>query len=531
MKRKTIFFKPMLKGLFTFSVIGTLVSNALNVNAQTIVTPANPDNLITTVSNNASFSINCDMITSPSAGLIKAITWIDPGGVELYVFDGNGNSVLFNVSGEAGTDVVIADDLNNPGVDYIVGLIFQDLSGNTEFDTYSLTGTGSSSINLSLLEHQTYTGSTNFPHIDIFGDPTSLINGRPTLNKYVLTYGSGSTVNAVYGDIASITTGTTSQVIYTNLAGQTVRPDVAASYNVATAKSTAYFSIEAGSSGLFYGAWYVGGSSPTTTNLSTLTTFLPRIEAMNVYDTTTSNPKQYPWTIIAPLLTGSSTLTEIFSNGFPTGFNCDATGAAPGGGLQCAIAAGVGAPTYSSYSDLNYTVGWYAAGPRRYLSRAVDYSAGAMSSIYPNYYQVNTAANPVAAKESFSLSGCSNSGDSLLAAWYGTGPINASDIYYKLSGDITSFKPGPTAIQSVPQLGNFNLYPNPSGEVVNIVGDPSFKMKKITVYNVLGKMVYSSEPDATDKHSIQLDALAAGTYTVDIYTDKGTIARKLEVVK
>jgi hypothetical protein len=75
------------------------------------------------------------------------------------------------------------------------------------------------------------------------------------------------------------------------------------------------------------------------------------------------------------------------------------------------------------------------------------------------------------------------------------------------------------------------VYPNPTNEVATILNKGALKMEKIELYNVLGQIIYSAKADDAKKHTLKLADLASGLYTIQIYTDKGNVARKLEIVK
>lgn len=75
------------------------------------------------------------------------------------------------------------------------------------------------------------------------------------------------------------------------------------------------------------------------------------------------------------------------------------------------------------------------------------------------------------------------------------------------------------------------VYPNPSRGAATILNKGSLKMESIQIYNVLGQVVYRAKADSADKHVIDVNSLASGVYTVEINTDKGTVARKLDIVK
>jgi hypothetical protein len=75
------------------------------------------------------------------------------------------------------------------------------------------------------------------------------------------------------------------------------------------------------------------------------------------------------------------------------------------------------------------------------------------------------------------------------------------------------------------------VYPNPTRETATILNRGGLKMEHVEVYNVLGQVVYKSKADSKDKHMLQLGGFASGVYTIQVYTDKGTVARKLEILK
>ncbi|WP_190277300.1 T9SS type A sorting domain-containing protein, partial [Taibaiella lutea] len=75
------------------------------------------------------------------------------------------------------------------------------------------------------------------------------------------------------------------------------------------------------------------------------------------------------------------------------------------------------------------------------------------------------------------------------------------------------------------------VYPNPSNGQATILNKGDLKMEKIEIYNILGQVVYRSKADSKDKHVVNLTNIASGVYTIEVYTDKGTVARKLEILK
>ncbi|WP_157976955.1 Ig-like domain-containing protein [Taibaiella helva] len=82
-------------------------------------------------------------------------------------------------------------------------------------------------------------------------------------------------------------------------------------------------------------------------------------------------------------------------------------------------------------------------------------------------------------------------------------------------------------------VGNdeMTVYPNPAKATATILNKGNLKMEKIEVYNVLGQVVYHAAADSKDKHTLSLSGMASGVYTIQVYTDKGTVARKLEILR
>lgn len=75
------------------------------------------------------------------------------------------------------------------------------------------------------------------------------------------------------------------------------------------------------------------------------------------------------------------------------------------------------------------------------------------------------------------------------------------------------------------------VFPNPSKGIANIRNTGAFNMKEITIYNMMGQLIYRKESDDKKQHQLDLSALASGVYTIQINTDKGSVTRKLEVIK
>lgn len=103
-----------------------------------------------------------------------------------------------------------------------------------------------------------------------------------------------------------------------------------------------------------------------------------------------------------------------------------------------------------------------------------------------------------------------------------TGKSRTVDVY-----DAT----GGTGIIPLEDSKELILYPNPARDVVIIENKKNFKMKQVTLYNVVGQMISTDKADTQDKHKLNASGLASGIYTIRIETDKGFVVRKFEIMK
>jgi hypothetical protein len=83
------------------------------------------------------------------------------------------------------------------------------------------------------------------------------------------------------------------------------------------------------------------------------------------------------------------------------------------------------------------------------------------------------------------------------------------------------------------EQATISIFPNPSNTFINIENHTSdIKMQEVSVFNILGAMVYKME--VTDNNSLQrmnVSSFAPGTYSLRIMTDKGFVVKKFEVLK
>jgi hypothetical protein len=92
---------------------------------------------------------------------------------------------------------------------------------------------------------------------------------------------------------------------------------------------------------------------------------------------------------------------------------------------------------------------------------------------------------------------------------------------------------GPFVIASTASIADassnlFNLFPNPSTGIVNVIGD---NIETIKVVDVLGKVVYVYDAPISGAITMDLSALATGTYVVIIATNEATSVNKIQLKK
>lgn len=71
-------------------------------------------------------------------------------------------------------------------------------------------------------------------------------------------------------------------------------------------------------------------------------------------------------------------------------------------------------------------------------------------------------------------------------------------------------------------LDNFNIYPNPTSDILNITLDSDLILQEVIIYNSLGQIVKKS-----NKTKIDVSSLSKGMYHTEVKTDKGKASKKI----
>lgn len=519
---------------FAAALSCSLFFAAAPAGAQVIVPPTQPDKVFTT-SNPGTDFINTDMLNT-SSGPLKAFAWFPTSsGSAFGVEDGMGNFVIIPLNGKGHPDVALADDMNNPGINYKLGVVYDQAGAYLE--VYNITGVGTPSLSVNLVNtvqlNSSGSSALSFPfHIDIFADPSNLINGLPSMHQFIISWversGNVYSLKAAYGDIANPATFTTATVTSSTVG--ILSSDVAASYNTHTGQKSAYLTYEGNPGDVHFAQLdEPSGIVTTTYTLTGSSSSLPRIEAMGLYDPGVSHS---PWFVAASMYnggTGSSSDVWGFDQDHLSGFICATPFYSPATNLDAVVAAGLGTP-YSGFCNDHYVVGWgmesSSPGDSIY-TRVIDYNNGSISTLYPDFYQVNSDSgtvriNPPASP--ISVSSCSNSGQQLLVAWTNE-PTGI--IYYKLVNDVTGFKPTDIPVVQEEEGHLLTLYPNPATEQLTVNGLTAVMHYKIT--GIAGRELTSGT--ITQAHPVvDIHVLSPGMYVLNLMTPDGR-SQKMKFVK
>src|SRR5690606_10974907 len=73
----------------------------------------------------------------------------------------------------------------------------------------------------------------------------------------------------------------------------------------------------------------------------------------------------------------------------------------------------------------------------------------------------------------------------------------------------------------------FNLFPNPTKDIVTITISENIGIETITMYDTNGKMVKEQHCENKSEVSLSIEILATGTYLLHIQTKEGTAVKKV----
>ena len=528
-------------------------------------------------------TINCDMVERNGEGtnVLKAIAWDDKNHdslstgwivnskVHVFVEDEFGNSVSFLANREfaAEPDIVIADDMNNPGNDYIIGVIYDSgdpfkyhyydsIPHSILLDYWSITNVGTPSITAThLYTQQLSIRGTSPAHIDMWSDNNNQILGRPSLHEFAAVWNEYTSttyqwaVTVFHDDIDFTLPPFNTPTAYPNLNGLNLGnrfPDVSCRthnqtmqlMDIVYVNTNPYYAYNIPSStGSLYYLQYQVNPSPSITSNFPIELFpnraFARIESLSQSDDNLT-PNAALWQVCAVV----NTLAGTGQGWVIKGYNQTGTGILNNFYLSNlsnrldhtlpAVAAGIKVNWRDPSTGLwnignqHYYTGHYTFGndPQHYYAREVDAPTAAL--INPAHYRINL--NPISGisvnNKYLALSSSSNSGFGLLSAWHD----GAGAIAYKFSDNVLPVVFKPTAVEDVKSFKGLTLYPNPSVNHITINGISQIGNYRIVAMD--GKTV-AIDNSATNK--ITVSTLPSGSYIV--YFRNGTTNHQLTFSK
>ncbi len=470
--------------------------------------------------------VNCDMVYHAGGGHLRAIAYDDytNGNVNVYVEDYSAGSVAVRIPDSKEADIVIGDDLTNPGTDYLLNVVYTTSRQEIWFDIYRISGTGSSSLSSALIHSQLLGVNGDRPHIDLWPDVSVNIKGLAALHNFAITWAERSStfpsVRLVSGDLR--TPSITNTLLLSPLGDL---PDVAALFDLSTRNAYAYvpFFTPVGDLDLVE-------VNLTTNSIVGITNRLDRnlgknirIEAMNQYRSSNRTAKYQILYQVCSLTPSTHPFKMKAYNDLAGNYDVSSARFSGTDNFYPAVAGGVG-PAFGggSYSNNNYSISWNAVKSAAIPTQAVDAITGSINTLYPDYYLANfnafnTPVSFIPHESPVAISSSSNDGQGLLTVW-----VNKKKIWYKYNGDVTSYKPA-GVISSVPMV-NITLSPNPA---INILNLESPTAGNYTITDMTGRLLLNGEI-ATGKNKVDVSALIAGLYTISITNATETNAIKFQ---
>ena len=108
----------------------------------------------------------------------------------------------------------------------------------------------------------------------------------------------------------------------------------------------------------------------------------------------------------------------------------------------------------------------------------------------------------------------------------GTGNLPVAVKYDNIKLTALSILPNYLGAESF-LASKFNLYPNPTTNIVNITNGENMLVSKIEVYDVAGKLITTENYNNKTEIQLNVENLASGTYLLHLKTNEGTAVKKL----
>jgi hypothetical protein len=76
---------------------------------------------------------------------------------------------------------------------------------------------------------------------------------------------------------------------------------------------------------------------------------------------------------------------------------------------------------------------------------------------------------------------------------------------------------------------DFNLYPNPTRDLLTIEIPDGYTCNEIVVWNALGEIALHIDTRFSGTFTMNLLSLETGMYTVQVFTNRGVLAKQVNV--
>lgn len=476
-----------------------------------------------TAPNTPAPSVNCDMLEVLPGRTLKAIVWDDKdimGNLNMGYFmveDHLGTRVIQSLpwSGTYELDVVLGNNMSNPNA-YKMGIVCRAMGNFYMFCVYDITNVGGA-LNVSLVSVAPInSNSAAPPHVDMWSDFNTPINGRPSMHEMIVT-GITNTNNlfAFKTDIMNpqFIPATLLQFNTSMLANSC---DVAAFSNTVTNDRWIVLTYTDFATNNLRYIEYNTTLSPTANPLTLQlgTVYYPRVEAMSRFNPAAQNTR---WEIVAVVSGANGWQIRGYNPMTPPTLLSTAVGwPSSGDYFSPAVAAGVGFATLfpNNIANRHYITGFYKAASNVW-SRNVNALNG---TVNPQFiYAVNaTPISPAFMARHYAVSSCSNTGLNILSAWF-----SGTRLWYKESPNAMSFKP--TGIdEEATELPLVKLYPNPATDRLFAKGIE--KKCTYTILDISGRKITSGNYENAD--GIDVHSLLPGTYILQLNQESSSFSTR-----
>lgn len=443
--------------------------------------------------------------------------------------------VVGNTNGSGGT---------NPLTDYIVAAAYVTAAGsNPQIDYYLVHYSTPGTYTITPYGSTTFSGfHSSTIHVDVIAQAGHTgITGLPFCDKFVITCDDGGNIDVYEASLnspplalgpASMTTVATGSYGQPDVAGiQRLLPPCGTCLPVPEDMALVTFT-DAVESTLYYVEYNF--VTLTTSTISTLdgggptyNISYPRIDAPDDYtiNATTSGNNYY--TVVAGI-GGSSIYNKSYTpvaGAFPNTWFLSGNAYAP------TVAFGANSNTQYSIAHRYNASG--ALPPYNTFMEPIDWSAGGFIAPPNDYYLVNS--NPFTVTDfdngdylTAISTPCNFPSDQTFVAWsiFDNTP-DYSTVYYKSTGYAYAFRPANTTVVATSNVKDWNVYPNPSVNQLNI-DDPIAGDAKYEVTDVAGRTLLHGTVHAGTQ-TIDVQALTPGTYIINMYNGDQRVYNKLFV--